>query len=148
VGLALAAKLDKRSSRVFCLLGDGELAEGSNWEAAMTAAHYHLDNLTAVIDRNGLQITGKTEEVNELEPLDEKWSAFGWSVRKTDGNNVGDLIAALDSLPFAPGKPGVLIASTIKGKGVSFIESQVGWHHHVPTEEEYERALRELEAGA
>ena len=146
VGLALAAKMDKRPSRVFCLLGDGELAEGSNWEAAMSAAHYHLDNLTAIVDRNGLQITGTTEEVNELEPLDEKWRAFGWSVQQTDGNSVEELARTLDSVPFSVGQPSVLIANTIKGKGVSFMESQVNWHHHVPTEEEYMRALEELGA--
>jgi transketolase len=145
VGLALAAKLDKRSSRVFCLLGDGELSEGSNWEAAMSAAHYQLDNLTAVVDRNGLQITGATAQVNDPEPLEEKFSAFGWAVHRTDGHDIAKLVQALGELPFAEGKPGVLIADTVKGRGISFIEGRVEWHHKVPSREQYELAMRELE---
>jgi transketolase len=145
VGLALAAKLDKRSSRVFCLLGDGELSEGSNWEAALSAAHYKLDNLTAVVDRNGLQITGTTAQVNDLEPLKEKWNAFGWAVRRTDGHDHSKLLEAFSDLPFARGKPGVLIADTVKGRGVSFIEGNVEWHHKVPSREQYQLAMRELE---
>ena len=145
VGLALAAKLDKRSSRVFCLLGDGELSEGSNWEAAMSAAHYKLDNLIAVVDRNGLQITGPTAQVNDLKPLEDKFTAFGWEVRRTDGHDIPKLVEALSGLPFAPGKPGVLIADTVKGRGVSFIEGRVEWHHKVPSREQYQLAMRELE---
>ncbi len=144
-GLALAAKMDSRSGRSYCLLGDGELAEGSNWEAAMSASHYRLDNLTAIIDRNGLQITGSTEEVMPLEPLGEKWRSFGWEVRDVDGNDVGELVACL-TRPPAPGKPTLVIARTVKGKGVSFIENQTSWHHHVPTGDEYKTALQELEA--
>ncbi|MBU8912842.1 MAG: transketolase, partial [Spirochaetales bacterium] len=143
VGLALAAKLDGRASRVFCLLGDGELAEGSNWEAAMTGAHYKLDNLTAIVDRNRLQITGHTEDVNQLEPLAEKWTAFGWTVHETDGNDVAALAAELRGVPFTPGRPSLLIANTLKGKGVSFIEGEAGWHHKVPTREQVEQAMRE-----
>ncbi len=146
VGLALAAKLDRRSSRVFCLLGDGELSEGSNWEAAMSAAHYRLDNLVAVVDRNGLQITGSTAQVNELEPLEEKWSAFGWAVRRTDGHDIAKLVRALGELPFAEGQPGVLIADTVKGRGVSFIEGRAEWHHKVPSRDQFELAMGELEA--
>jgi transketolase len=145
VGLALAAKLDQRSSRVFCLLGDGELAEGSNWEAAMTGAHHKLDNLTAIVDRNRLQITGHTEDVNQLEPLADKWKAFGWSVHETDGNDVAALAGELGNVPFVTGKPNLLIANTIKGKGVSFIEGQPEWHHKVTTPEQFEQAMGELE---
>ena len=145
VGLALAAKLDRRSSRVFCLLGDGELGEGSNWEAALSAAHYKLDNLIAVVDRNGLQISGTTARVNDLEPLEEKWSAFGWAARRTDGHDITKLVEALGDLPFAEGKPGVLIADTVKGRGISFIEGRVEWHHKVPSRDQYNLAMRELE---
>jgi len=145
LGMALAAKLDRRSSRVFCLLGDGELGEGSNWEAALSAAHYKLDNLIAVVDRNGLQITGSTAQVNDLEPLERKWSAFGWAVRRIDGHDIAKLVQALGGLPFARGRPGVLVADTVKGRGVSFIEGQVEWHHKVPSREQYELAMRELE---
>jgi transketolase len=146
VGLALAAKLDHRPSRVFCLLGDGELAEGSNWEAAMTAAHYEQDNLTAIVDRNKLQITGPTEEVNQLEPLADKWTAFGWTVHETDGNDVESLVTELSAVPFAASRPSLLIANTVKGKGVSFMENQAEWHHKLPTPDQYERAMRELTA--
>jgi transketolase len=145
VGLALAAKLDKRSSRVFCLLGDGELSEGSNWEAAMSAAHYKLDNLIAIVDRNGLQISGTTAQVNDLEPLEDKWSAFGWAVRRRDGHDIAKLVEALGDLPFAEGQPGVLIADTVKGRGISFIEGRVEWHHKVPSRDQYKLAMRELE---
>jgi len=145
VGLALAAKLDGRTSRVFCLLGDGELAEGSNWEAAMTGAHYELDNLVGIVDRNRLQITGHTGEINELEPLADKWTAFGWTVRETDGNNVAALSAELRGVPFTAGTPSLLIANTVKGKGVSFIEGEAAWHHRVPSPEQLEQAMRELE---
>jgi transketolase len=145
VGLALAARLDRRSTRVFCLLGDGELNEGSNWEAALSAAHYKLDNLVAVVDRNGLQISGTTAQVNDLEPLEEKWSAFGWAVRRTDGHDIPKLVEALNDLPFVQGKPGVLIAETVKGRGISFIEGRPEWHHKVPSREQYQLAMQELE---
>lgn len=143
-GLALAAKLDGRPSRVFCLLGDGELAEGSNWEAAMSASHYELSNLTAIVDRNGLQITGGTEEVTGLEPLAEKWRAFGWSVYEVDGHSIGDLCETLTA-PSAGSRPHLVIAHTVKGKGVSFIEGNKAWHHQVPSEEELSAALAELD---
>ena len=148
VGLALGAKLDDRASRVYCLLGDGELGEGSNWEAAMTGYHYRLDNLVAIIDRNNLQITGKTEDVMSLEPLEEKWRSFGWEVRETDGNDVAALTKELRAVPYAPGRPSLLIANTEKGKGVSFIEGRLEWHHHLPTPDEYERAIAELDSQA
>src|ERR1700726_4705220 len=105
VGIAIAGKIDRRDYRVFVLLGDGELAEGSNWEAAMTAAHYRLDNLVAIIDRNGLQITGSTEDVSQLSPVDEKFEAFGFSVLHCDANDVGELVRVLDKVPFLPGRP-------------------------------------------
>ncbi len=146
VGAALAAKLDQRTFRVFTLLGDGELAEGSNWEAAMTAAHYKLDNLTVIVDRNGLQITGRTEEVAGLEPLTSKFEAFGFAVRECDGNSIPELLATLGELPFVPGKPNLVLAHTRKGSGISFMEDTPKWHHHVPSEEEYQLGMSELEA--
>ena len=144
VGLALAAKLDGKTYRAFTLLGDGELAEGSSWEAAMTAAHYKLDNLIVLIDRNTLQITGRTEEVNALEPLADKFKAFGFAIREVNGNNVDELATTLDTVPFAPGKPSLLLARTVKGKGVSFMEDAKVWHHKVPSDEQLESALKEL----
>ncbi|MEN6394592.1 MAG: transketolase [Anaerolineaceae bacterium] len=145
VGMALAAKKDKRAYRVFALLGDGELTEGSGWEAAMSASHYGLDNLTAIVDRNGLQITGKTEMVMRLEPLVDKYTAFGFAVREVDGNNLAALSEIFKQLPFVPGKPSLVLAHTVKGKGISFIENQVNWHHRVPTDEEYATAMKELD---
>jgi len=148
VGLALVGKMDKRPYRVFTLLGDGELTEGSVWEAAMAAAHYGLDNLTAIIDRNGLQITGPTEEVIRLESLADKFEAFGFAIRQCGGNDVEDLVDSLAELPFKEGKPSLLIANTVKGKGVSFIENQVDWHHHVPSDDQLQQALEELDEQA
>lgn len=146
VGLAIAAKLDKKTHRVFTLLGDGELAEGSSWEASMTAAHYQLDNLIVIVDRNTLQITGRTEEVNGLEPLVDKFTAFGYAVREVDGNDVTALANALDDVPFQRGKPSLLLAHTVKGKGVSFMEDVKTWHHKVPSDEQLNAALQELTA--
>src|SRR6185437_11340878 len=146
VGIALAGKMDRRDYRVFTLLGDGELAEGSNWEAAMTAAHYRLDNLVAIVDRNGLQITGSTEDVCQLSPLDEKFKTFGFAVQRCDGNDIGELVHTLESIPFRPGKPSLVLAKTRKGKGVSFMENVAKWHHGVPNDDEFERAMAELEA--
>jgi transketolase len=144
-GMAIAGKLEGASYRVFTLLGDGELAEGSNWEAAMTAAHYRLDNLTAIVDHNTLQITGRTREVLSNEPLDEKFKAFGWAVRTIDGHNIAALTEALRK-PLEAGKPGCIIADTIKGRGISFMEDVGKWHHGVPGEEEFSRAMAELES--
>lgn len=144
VGMALAAKLDGKSYRVFTLMGDGELAEGSVWEGAMAAAQYKLDNLTAIIDRNRLQITGNTEDVMALEPLADKWRSFGWEVVEVDGHDIAQLVNVLDSVPLQAEKPSLIIANTVKGKGISFAENQVGWHHKVPNQEEYERAMQEL----
>jgi transketolase len=144
LGMALAAKMDAAPYRVFTLLGDGELAEGSNWEAAMAAAHYRLDNLAAILDHNTLQITGHTRDVLSNEPLDEKWRAFGWEVRTVDGHSYAELTEAL-SKPPAAGQPLFVIANTVKGKGVSFMENVGKWHHGVPSEEELEEALAELQ---
>lgn len=145
-GAALAGKLDRNAYRVFTLLGDGELAEGSNWESMMTAAHYGLDNLTAIIDRNQLQITGRTEDVCALESLSDKFAAFGWSVRNVDGHDVTALREVLSTTPFMAGKPSMVIAHTIKGKGVRFMENDASWHHGVPSDEQYEQAIQELQA--
>lgn len=145
VGMALAAKKDRRSYRVFILLGDGELTEGSVWEASMSASFYKLDNLTVVVDRNGLQITGCTEEVMALEPLAERFRAFGYAVRTVDGHDVAALVDIFSQVPFEVGKPSLILARTVKGKGVSFMEDAVGWHHRVPTAEELEAALAELD---
>ena len=145
VGTAIAAKMDKLDYRVFTLLGDGELPEGSNWEAALTAAHYKLDNLCAVIDKNTLQITASTAEVCNTDPVDEKFESFGWEVRHVDGHDFGALMEAFDSLPFTEGKPSLIIAHTIKGKGISFMENQLKWHHGVPAEQQFAEAIEELE---
>ncbi len=145
VGMAIAGKLDERPYRVFTLIGDGELAEGTNWEASMAASHYQLDNLIVIIDRNRLQISGTTEEVMGLEPLQAKFESFGFCVREVDGNDVAALSAILKEVPFEKGRPSLVIAHTIKGKGVSFMENQVQWHHAVPTDEQFRQAIQELE---
>jgi transketolase len=145
VGTALAAKMDKKDYKVYTLMGDGELPEGSNWEAALSAAHYKLDNLCAIVDKNSLQITAPTADVMSTDPLDKKWEAFGWAVKEVNGNNVEELLAAFSSLPFENGKPSVIIAHTTKGKGVSYMENQLKWHHGVPNNDEYELAQKELD---
>jgi len=144
VGLALAGKLDSAPYRVFTLLGDGELAEGSNWEAAMAAAHYKLDNLTAILDHNTLQITGRTRDVCDNEPVDEKFRAFGWAVRVVDGHDIAQLSDALSNAAEY-GRPTCVIAHTVKGRGVSFMEDVAKWHHGVPSDNEYRRAIAELD---
>lgn len=146
VGMALAAKRDGRAYRVFCLMGDGEQAEGSVWEAAMAGAHYRLDNLIGIVDRNRLQISGSTEDVMGLEPLEQKWAAFGWEVVSIDGNDMDELVKTLEAVPAAPGKPTLVMANTVKGKGVSFAENSAKWHHHVPSDEDLHKALAELDA--
>lgn len=146
VGTAIAAKLDEKDYRVFTLLGDGELPEGSNWEAALTAAHYKLDNLCAIIDKNTLQITGSTADVCNTDPVDTKFESFGWAVKHVDGHDIKALKEAFDSLPFEKGKPNLIIAHTVKGKGVSFMENQISWHHGVPNKEQYAQAIAELTA--
>lgn len=146
VGTALAGKKDGRFYRVFTLLGDGELEEGSNWEASMAAAHYKLDNLVVIVDYNKLQITGPIETVTGITNLREKFTAFGYAVREVNGNNVSELVDIFDQVPFEAGKPNLVLAHTTKGKGISFIENQVSWHHHVPTDDEFATAMRELDA--
>jgi transketolase len=147
VGMALAAKMDAVDYRVFTLLGDGEIAEGSNWEASMAAAHHRLDNLVAILDHNTLQITGHTRDVCCNEPIDEKFRSFGWDVRSIDGHDYDALTRALTDPPV-PGKPTLVLANTIKGKGVSFMENVAKWHHGVPSETELKQAFAELDAAA
>lgn len=146
VGNAIAAKLDDKSFKVFTLLGDGELPEGSNWEAALTASHYKLDNLCAIIDHNKLQISGRTMDVCNTDPIDQKFESFGWAVKHVDGHDYQQLKETFASMPFEAGKPSLIIAHTVKGKGVSYMEDQLKWHHGVPSEQEYETALKELDA--
>lgn len=148
VGMAKAAKIIGASWRVFVLTGDGELQEGSNWEAAMCAAQFKLDNLTVIVDRNLLQQGETTEDTVALEPLDERWRAFGWAVQEVDGHNVEALARVLQSTPFKPHRPSCLIARTQKGHGVSFMEDRIEWHHRVPTDAELAAALAELEKNA
>jgi len=143
-GIALAAKKDHSPVRVYTLLGDGELGEGSNWEAAMMASHYRLDNLIAILDHNGLQITGANREVCSPYPIDEKFRAFGWQVKETDGHDITKLREVLGMIPDRKGKPTLVIANTVKGKGVSFMEKKKQWHHGVPSDEQYEQAVMEL----
>jgi transketolase len=145
VGCALAAKASGAAWRTFVLVGDGELQEGSNWEAAMCAAQYKLDNLVLIIDRNGLQQGDFTEKTIRMEPLAERWRAFGWDVRETDGHDMHALVECFQAAPFAQGKPSCVVARTIKGKGVSFMENRAEWHHRVPTKDELARAIAELE---
>ncbi|NLI59683.1 MAG: transketolase [Clostridium sp.] len=145
VGMAIAAKLDKKSWRVFSVLGDGECHEGVVWEAAMAAGHYKLDNLIAIVDRNTLSMDGCTEEVMSLEPFKEKWEAFGWAVRSVNGHNMAEIVDALEATPFEPSKPSLIIARTTKGKGISFIENRWDCHYAVFNEEQSERARKELE---
>ena len=145
VGTSLASRLTGLNYRVFVITGDGELQEGSNWEAAMSAAHYKLDNLTVIVDRNRLQQGAGTEQTNQLDPLDDKWRAFGWSVREIDGHNYEALLDTFAQVPFEAGKPSCIIANTHKGQGVSFMQDNVAWHHKVPNEAEYAAALKELD---
>ena len=145
-GIALAGQHDGLPYRTFVLLGDGECQEGSVWEAAMAAAHYRLDNLVAIVDRNGVQEDGPTEKIMALEPFADKWRSFGWAVREVDGHDVEDLSRALHSLPFAAGKPSLLLARTVKGKGVSFAEHRNAWHYGKLSGEQREQALSDLAA--
>ena len=143
-GMALAAKLDKKENRVYALLGDGEQQEGQVWEAAMTAAHYGLDNLCAFVDNNNLQIDGNVDKVMGIEPLDEKWKAFGWHVIEINGHDFKEILDALDEARTVKGKPTMVIAHTVKGKGVSFMENLASWHGSAPNAEQAEKALEEL----
>ena len=145
VGMAIGLKLNKKPYNVFTLLGDGELSEGSIWEGLMSANKYKLDNLIIIIDRNRLQITGKTEDVNPIEPLKEKFLSFGLAVQEVNGNSVKELEKIFKKIPFEENKTNLIIANTTKGSGISFIENEVVWHHKVPTETEFYDALKELE---
>jgi len=143
-GIALGLKLDSLSSRVYCLLGDGEIQEGQVWEAAMTASHYNLDNLCAIIDNNGLQIDGHCCDVMCVEPIVDKWAAFGWHVLDINGHDMEAIVSALNEAETLKGKPTMIVARTVKGKGVSFFEGKVEYHGLAPTHEELEKALKEL----
>jgi transketolase len=143
-GMALGLKMDKRNSRVYCLLGDGETQEGQVWEAAMTASHYNLDNLCAIIDNNGLQIDGQCCDVMCIEPIVNKWEAFGWNVIDINGHDMKAVIGGLDMAESVKMKPTMIVARTVKGKGVSFFENKVEYHGITPTHEELEMALKEL----
>lgn len=144
VGMAIAGKMDKKDYRVYCVLGDGEIEEGQIWEAAMSAKKYALDNLCVVVDNNNLQIDGTVEEVMSPYPIDEKFKSFGFEIIKIDGHNMQEILDAFDVAKHVKGKPVCIIAKTIKGKGVSFMENQVGWHGKAPNEEQYRMAMDEL----
>ena len=143
-GMALSSKLDKEGVRVYCICGDGEIEEGQIWEAAMTSAHYKLDNLCVIIDNNNLQIDGKVSDVMNIYPIDEKFKSFGFETINVDGHNIQELITAFEQAKKVKGKPTVIIANTIKGKGVSFMENEASWHGKAPNEEQYMQAMKEL----
>lgn len=144
VGMSLALKMDKKNSRVYVLMGDGEIQEGNVWEAAMAASHYKCDNICAIIDYNGYQIDGKTKDIMNLEPILDKWHAFGWYTIEINGHNIKEILEAFNKALNVKGKPVIIIAHTIKGKGVSFMENVVDFHGRSPTKEETEQALKEL----
>ena len=144
-GMAIAGKMDGKNYRVYCILGDGEIEEGQIWEAAMAANKYKLDNLCVIVDNNNLQIDGTIEEVMSSYPIDEKFRSFGFEIIKIDGHDITEIIKAFDVAKNVKGKPTCIIAKTIKGKGISFMENQVGWHGKAPNEEQYIQALQELE---
>jgi transketolase len=146
-GLALASKRDRRPYRVFVMLSDGECDEGSTWEAALFAPHHRLDNLVTIIDYNKIQSFGSVKEVLDLEPLADKWRSFGWVTREIDGHDYAQIESTLGSIPFEPGKPSCVIAHTVKGKGVSFMENQLAWHYKSPNDDQLAQALAELNNG-
>lgn len=143
-GMAMMSKLDNKGIRVYCIVGDGEIEEGQIWEAAMTSSHYKLDNLCVIVDHNHLQIDGTIEEVMSANPIGEKFKSFGFNVIQVDGHDVAHLIHAIESARECKGKPTAIIANTIKGKGVSFMENKAEWHGKAPSEEEYKQAMEEL----
>lgn len=145
VGMAMAGKIDKKDYRVYAVLGDGELAEGQVWEAAMYAAHYKLDNLCIFVDLNGLQIDGATKDVMNSAPVDEKFKAFGWHVISICAHDVDAILAALAEAKTVSGKPVAILAESVKGKGVSFMENACAWHGSAPNKEQYEQAMAELD---
>jgi transketolase len=144
-GMALALRLAKSSARVYVVMGDGELAEGQLWEAAMAAARYKVDNLTAILDRNHIQATGPTKEIFDIPNVEAKWRAFGWNVISADGHDVGAVMNALDEAAAVKGMPSIIIADTIKGKGVSFAENTAAFHNGIMSQEQYDKALVEIE---
>ncbi len=146
VGMALAQRMDGRPSRTYVVMGDGELAEGSVWEGAMSATQYRLDNLCAVVDRNRLQISGTTEEVMHQDPVEERFAAFGWNVLSVNGNDIDAMNAAFDEARTVKGAPTLIVANTVKGKGSPVMENKASWHHHVPSPEEYEQIMADLKA--
>jgi transketolase len=146
-GMALADRLDRKSTRVYVLMGDGEQQEGQVWEAGMTSNHYKIDNLCAFVDRNGLQIDGAVKDIMEIDPLANKWKAFGWQVSVIDGHNFSEILSALDQAETVKGIPSMIIANTVKGKGVSIFENKVRYHGVAPTDEELKIALSELGEG-
>ena len=146
-GMAIAGKMDKKDYRVYCILGDGEIEEGQIWEAAMTSSKYKLDNLCVIVDNNNLQIDGTIEEVMSPYPIDEKFRSFGFEIIKIDGHDIEEIIKAFEVAKNIKGKPTCVIAKTIKGKGISYMENQVGWHGKAPNEEQYKEAITELEKG-
>lgn len=146
MGMALGARLQKKSFHTFVMIGDGELHEGSNWEAAMAASHHKLSNLTAIIDFNKICQSGNVNDVISVDPLADKWRAFGWAVKEIDGHDMGEVVDALDALPLDKGRPTALVAHTIKGKGISFAENTYLWHSNSVNDEIYAKALAELEA--
>jgi transketolase len=145
-GMAMGLRLSGLASRVYVVMGDGELAEGSNWEAAAASSHHHLENLVVIVDRNRLQICGPTAEVMSYEPLEERWRSFGWGVRRIDGHDFGAILSTLEAVPFEKGKPSVVVADTIKSKGMSFAEGKFEFHHWKPTPEQLQQAERDLDA--
>ena len=146
IGMALAQRMDGRPSRTYVVMGDGELAEGSVWEGAMSASHYGLDNLCAVVDRNRLQISGTTEEVMHQDSVEARFAAFGWNALSVDGNDIDALCAALDEAKTVKGRPTLIVANTTKGKGSPVMENKASWHHHVPSREEYGQIMADLKA--
>lgn len=142
--MALSSKIDSKGYRVYCIVGDGEIQEGQFWEAAMTSSHYKLDNLCLIIDKNNLQIDGKTQDVMNVDPLNKKMESFGFEVFEINGNDIDEIISVLQKAKTIKGKPTVIIANTIKGKGVSYMENRQEWHGKAPNEEEFNIAIEEL----
>ena len=144
VGMALGLRMDRRQSTVYCAMGDGEIEEGQIWEAAMSAVHFKLDNIVAILDRNRLQLDGTTEEIMNIEPVIDKWKAFGWRVMDIDGHSMQHVVHAIEAARERTGRPTIVVAHTVKGKGVSFMENNNDWHGRAPSAPELERALQEL----
>lgn len=143
-GIALSCKMQKKGNRIYCLMGDGELQEGQIWEAVMTAAQHRLDNLCAIVDYNHIQLDGNLEEIKNLGDLTEKWADFGWNVLEINGHDIGEVLLAYQSAQMQKEKPTVIIANTVKGKGVSFMENDCNWHGNAPDNEQYKRAISEI----